>query len=188
MISEDFDYKNKIWNRMNPIHALCETTIRPFLEPFIDIWMNFASKIVFIILSGVVMIVSFLADLFQSPEIWWGGLMILVFLDFLAGSIRAIFHPKIKFHWRYWTRTVYKFASYACVILALAAAANMFPDIFEYVQYTVICILVGSEVHSIIRKLPVPVLKTLEKALRKKGIDPLGGSITGKDNTNSKDK
>lgn len=182
------EYNNKIWNQMNPLQALCETTIRPFLEPFIDIWVNLIPKMIFAIITGLIMLMSFLADLFQTPEIWWKGLMVLVFLDFLAGSTRAIFHPKLKFHWRFWTRTAYKFTSYACVVLALSAAANMMPEVFIYVRYAVICILVGSEVHSIIKKLPVPIVRTIEKTLKEKNIPLYGDGASRSGGESNEDK
>lgn len=128
-----------------------DTMVRPFVEPFLNILVSTFTKIVTAATVVVFMIIGTIMDLIQTPIDLWVGLILLSILDFVSGTIRAIFDKRITFSIHRWGRSAYKLTSYAIFIIATSVAGNMYPNIFGWLQYIIVAMLVAIELDSISR-------------------------------------
>lgn len=135
------------------LSLIYDTMLRPFIEPFLDITIQTLPKLILGAVVLLFMIVGTIQDLLQTPKPLWIGLMLLAGLDFLAGTFRAIFDKDVKFSIHRWARSAYKFTTYTIVIGSTAVSGNMYPEIFGWVQYVVIAMLVALELFSIARHM-----------------------------------
>lgn len=161
------------------------TNVKPFIDPFADIAHHTGVKII----VGVLWIVGALSqvaepleeittvfgELLTMPPKLWVGLNLLIFGDFVAGSIRALADPKIRFRMHRWVRTAYKFSAYNGACITIAVAVNMFPQTWEnlmLIQYVVYGLLAGQEVVSSFRNMKlISLLEAIWDVLKKGKVD-----------------
>lgn len=105
---------------MSQKDMLVNYIIRPILiEPFEGIFHHFYLKL-FILVGGFP--TAFAFDLFQTPELWWKGLIWLVILDWVGGVIVSI--KKKRFKWKEITRKWYQVTGYLIVCISAAVISN----------------------------------------------------------------
>lgn len=154
-------------------------TVRPFIEPFRELVDHITAKFMLGI-SWVILwyhqlpgateeLQAIGMELVTFPPKLWLGLNMLIFCDFLFGSIRAIVDSNIRFSVHRWTRTAYKFAAYNGACLIVAIVANMFPTEYSVLQYATYFILAGQEVFSGMRNLGLMALMTAIWEVAKSG-------------------
>lgn len=106
--------------------------IRPFAEAFYGsfehIWIKLG-----IFISGLPGIFAF--DLFETPQLWWKGLVWLVIFDWVAGITRAVYRG--EFQWQLFAKKWYMATGYVIVCSMGAILSNSFPNLFWFVQYIV---------------------------------------------------
>lgn len=164
--------KNMYWQNNSEFF---EIVVRPYLEPFISLiqhtWQVMTAGIVY----TFILMTTFATTLFTTPEIWWKGLAILIMFDFIAGHIRVLSDPLVKFDIKRWGRTAYKIASYTIAGLSITAGANMFPETLGWTQYVAFAVLSGMEIYSILRNLKMLDLlgALFETAFKQYGPDTL---------------
>ena len=130
-----------------------EIVIRPYLQPFFSLVENTGPAVSAGFFYMLLMVTTFTSALFTTPEIWWKGLAILIFLDFIAGHIRVFTDSEVRFSIKKWGRTAYKIASYTIAGLSISAGANMFPEALGWTQYVAFSVLAGMEIYSILKNL-----------------------------------
>jgi len=178
-VRETIELPNKtiiVTHKTGYINMFWYTAIRPFLRPIAEIPYQFRYKA---LLGGAYGIFAYMqgffepqqvAQLFVTPKNLVEGLIILVFLDFIAGSIRAIIDSRIRFHPKKWMKTFYKSVMYSIGIIAVTVGANMFPDALGWFQYVLFLILTGHEIWSVLKHVKMTAFARVAfKLYKKKG-------------------
>lgn len=143
----------------NDMNSFYNIAIRPLLEPFADLMYHTTYKLVFAFAAFIFMIIAKLIELISTPIEFWMGLMLFVFVDFVAGMARVFFDDHIEFDVRKFKRTAYKIVAYPIVLVISGIYSNTFPEMFSTFQYFIVAILMGGELFSIFRNLKIlPVL------------------------------
>lgn len=138
-----------------------DTAVRPYIEPFYDLLHNTMGKLIAAGVYAIAMNFVFMETLFSTPELWWKGLSVLVFLDFAAGNFRVISDSRIRFDIHRWGKTAYKIPAYIIAVLAVSSGANMFPTSLGWLQYATFAVLSGKEIFSILRNLKMFALMSV---------------------------
>jgi len=74
-------------------------------------------------------------EILSTPAIWWQGLAVLVFLDWITGIVRSIY--KGSFAIRYVADKWFQTFGYIVTGVAAAVMANVFENILSFIQYFV---------------------------------------------------
>lgn len=157
------------------IDMMYEETIKPFLESMSQLFLNILPKMAIAVIGVMVALLELGQSLFQSPSNWVLGISILVFLDFLSGTFRALSTPEIEFSFKRWIRTAFKIGSYSIALAAVIVASNMFPHAMGWLQYVTFALLTANEIYSILRNLKLTALAdVLWDIMVKKGVAPGG--------------
>jgi len=144
-----------IHHHTGALNMFFSLVLRPFIQPIGEIGFEFKYKIVTGFVYGAIAYFSGLFDpsvvegLFKVPIGLVEGLCILVVLDFIAGTLRAMFDERIKFHPAKWMKTFHKIVSYSLGIVAITIGANMFPDALGWLQYLAFLVVTGHEIWSV---------------------------------------
>lgn len=94
--------------------------VRPiFIEPFEGLFSHLYLKLALII-SGIPGLLAL--DLFETPELWWKGLVWLVVLDWVGGAFRAAYTK--EFNLKILPRKWYQVVGYMIVCGAAAIISN----------------------------------------------------------------
>lgn len=133
--------------------------IQPFFIPVKDFILNIKLSLIPAALFAVfawfqgLFAPEVIMDLFNAPSGIVEGLYILTGLDFLFGTVRAIFDKRIKFHPKKWIKSFFKVTVYTGSIIVLVIGANMFPVPLDYIMHAVILLLAGYEMWSCMKHL-----------------------------------
>lgn len=141
--------------------------VRPFGDAFHGMFEQVWLKIILFItgLPGLLAL-----DLFSTPQVWWKGLIWLVVLDWIAGTVTAIYRG--TFDWHICTRKWYMATGYLIVCSMAAILSNAFPDALNFVQYIVYSTFFLKEFVSTLKTFKVLALfKVMWKAFIQKKMD-----------------
>lgn len=148
------EYADMFWN----------TTIKPLLQPLGEIPYHFTSKA---FITALYAGFAYLQGLFESETVielltvpvgLIEGLCILVAMDFVFGTVRAITDPRIKWHIKKWTKTFNKIVVYSGGIVVITVGANMFPGALGWLQYVGFLVITGNEIWSCLKHLKLTAL------------------------------
>lgn len=146
----------------------------PICEPALQVGMEFKYKA----FAGVVYGLLAWTQGFFEPEVVQGlfavpvglveGLCIIIVVDFLAGTYRAITDERIKFHPKKWTKTFNKIVFYSIGISGITVGANMFPTALGWLQYVGFLTVTGHEIWSVLKHAKMAALIKVGIELYKK--------------------
>ena len=125
-----------------------EEVIMPMFG-FLFEWSHHLATKTMLFITGMF---SFLAlELFQTPELWWKGLVYLVILDWVSGIVVSLRDG--EFDKKLFPRKIYRATGYIIACSAVAIPANAMPIItplyyFQFAWYLAFFVL---EVYSIFR-------------------------------------
>jgi len=125
-----------------------------FIEPFLHSVKGIFEHIYIKTILGLTALPALLAfELFNTPSLWWKGLLWLVVLDWLSGVITAIYNK--EFDWNIAISKWYQVASYTIICASASIVANTFGGYFSYFQYVVYATLFLKEFVSILKTFNV---------------------------------
>lgn len=144
-----------------------EHIVRPFSDAFTGMLEYFLFKVILVIGSFPALLRF---DLFETPQLWWKGLMWLVLLDWIGGVVSSIWRG--DFDWHLMARKWYMATGYTIVCSMGAILSNTFPNVFWFVQYVVYATFFLKEFVSTLKTFRVlAMFKVMWEAFIKRRMD-----------------
>lgn len=183
----------------NPIlNDMYQFLLRPFLQPFYELFEHFVSKLwlagVFLLAwlqtSNGIQEVELVGIVFAViPLELLIGLNILIGVDWITGTSRALFDSSQNFRFRKWVQTAYKLTAYNGAALTVSVVMSMFPEIYTYAQYILYVVLSGNELWSILRNLRLTsVAYTVLRMMKGRTLERRSWSSVFKEEMKKQDK
>lgn len=116
------------------INMIYSEIFAPIFRAIVSVWDHILLKTLLVITGGGLSEL-FALGLFDTPSAWWKGLAWLIVIDWVTGTIIAIWDG--RFDWRVLNEKWRQIIGYVSCCAMVAILSNGFPKVFYYFQYIV---------------------------------------------------